>query len=91
MIGWTVLKPGARYERHRHRVCDAFFVVLQGKGHICSDLGEEPAAEGEVVFAPRGAWHGFHNTSAEDVVLLWGVMGSGSLAGSGYETEATDA
>ena len=85
VVGWTVLKPGARHERHLHRNCDEFFIVLKGKGHIYSDLGEEPSAEGDVVYSPRGCWHGFNNTSDEDVVLVWGWMGAGSIEDSGYE------
>jgi mannose-6-phosphate isomerase-like protein (cupin superfamily) len=85
VVGWTVLKPGARHERHLHRNCDEFFIVLKGKGHIYSDLGEEPSVEGDVVYSPRGAWHGFNNTSSEDVVLVWGWMGAGSIEDSGYE------
>jgi len=42
-----VLKPGARHERHRHRNCDEFFIVIKGRGHIYSDLGEEPSVEGD--------------------------------------------
>ena len=34
VVGWTVLKPGARHERHRHHNCDEFFIVLKGHGHI---------------------------------------------------------
>src|SRR6266705_3161776 len=75
VLGWTVLKPGARHERHRHHNCDEFFIVLQGHGHIYSDLGEEPSGEGDVVYSPRTCWHGFNNTSKKDVVLVWGWMG----------------
>ena len=85
VVGWTVLKPGARHERHLHRNCDEFFIVLKGRGHIYSDLGEEPSVEGDVVYSPRGCWHGFNNTSDEDVVLVWGWMGAGSIEDSGYE------
>ena len=28
---------------------------------------------------------GFNNTSTEDVVLVWGWMGAGSIEDSGYE------
>ena len=72
VVGWTVLKPGARHERHLHRNCDEFFIVLKGHGHIYSDHGEEPSGEGDVVYSPRGCWHGFNNTSDDDVVLVWG-------------------
>ena len=81
VVGWTVLKPGARHERHRHHNCDEFFIVIKGRGHIYSDLGEEPSVEGDVVYSPRGCWHGFNNTSNEDVVLVWGWMGAGSIEG----------
>ena len=37
VVGWTVLKPGARHENHRHHNCDEFFIVLKGKGHIYTD------------------------------------------------------
>ena len=85
VVGWTVLKPGASHEQHLHRNCDEFFIVLKGKGHIITDKGLEPSGEGDVVYSPRGVWHGFNNTSDEDVVLVWGWMGAGSIEDSGYE------
>jgi mannose-6-phosphate isomerase-like protein (cupin superfamily) len=84
VVGWTVLRPGARHERHLHTNCDEFFIVIKGQGHIYTDDGEEPSGEGDVVYSPRGTWHGFNNTSNEDVVLVWGWMGAGSLDDSGY-------
>ena len=87
VVGWTVLKPGARHERHRHHNCDEFFIVIKGRGHTYSDLGEEPSVEGDVVYSPRGCWHGFNNTSDQDVVLVWGWMGAGSIEDSGYEVD----
>jgi mannose-6-phosphate isomerase-like protein (cupin superfamily) len=85
VVGRTVLKPGARHEKHRHHNCDEFFVVLEGRGHIYTDSGERPSVSGDVVYSPRGCWHGFNNTSTEDVVLVWGWMGAGSIEASGYE------
>jgi mannose-6-phosphate isomerase-like protein (cupin superfamily) len=85
VVGWTVLKPGARHENHRHHNCDEFFIVLKGHGHVYTDKGQEPSGEGDVVYSPRGCWHGFNNTSSEDVVLVWGWMGAGSIEASGYE------
>lgn len=85
VVGRTVLPPGARHERHRHPNCDEFLVVLSGRGEIYTDEGEAPSEAGDVVFAPAGHWHGFNNTSGEDVVLLWGWRGAGSLEQAGYE------
>lgn len=84
-LGWTVFKPGARHERHLHRHCDEFFVILKGRGEIYTSEGREPAGEGDVVYVPRGGWHGFVNTGSEDAVLVWGWIGAGSLEASGYE------
>ena len=85
VVGRTVLPPGARHERHRHPRCDEFLVVLTGRGEIYTDAGREPAEAGDVLFTPAGHWHGFDNTCDEDVLLLWGWSGAGSLEQAGYE------
>jgi quercetin dioxygenase-like cupin family protein len=87
LLGWTVLPPGARHDRHLHRNADEFFIVLQGSGRIYTDEGTEPSAQGDVIWTPRGRWHGFDNTGDEDVVLVWGWSGCGSLEDSGYEVD----
>ncbi|HEX2367732.1 MAG TPA: cupin domain-containing protein [Acidimicrobiia bacterium] len=85
LLGWTVLPPDARHERHRHPNADEFFVVLTGAGRVYTDDGVQPAAEGDVIFTERGHWHGFDNTGDEDVTLVWGWSGAGSLEDAGYE------
>lgn len=85
LLGWTVLPPGARHDRHRHPHADEFFVVLSGHGLIYTDDTDETAREGDVIFTRRGNWHGFNNTGDEDVNLLWGWSGAGSLQAAGYE------
>lgn len=85
VVGHTVLPPGARHERHRHPRCDEFLIVLGGEGEIYTDADREPAGAGDVIFTPAGHWHGFDNTSEDDVVLLWGWRGAGSLESAGYE------
>ena len=90
VVGRTVLPPGARHERHRHPNCDEFLVVISGSGEVYTDEGREPAAAGDVVFTPAGHWHGFDNTSDEEVLLIWGWRGAGSLAAAGYELPADD-
>lgn len=90
VLGWTVLPPGARHDRHRHFHAEEFLLVLKGRGEIYTDEGNEPAGEGDVVFTKRGHWHGFNNTSAEEVVLVWGWGGAGSLEAAGYEVSNAD-
>jgi mannose-6-phosphate isomerase-like protein (cupin superfamily) len=87
LLGWTVLPPRARHDRHRHLRADEFFVVLQGSGMVYTNSGTEPAERGDVLFTPRGHWHGFDNTGSEDVVLVWGWSGAGALEDTGYEAE----
>jgi quercetin dioxygenase-like cupin family protein len=84
-VGWSVLKPGARHGARRPRNCDAFFFVLKGHGHLIAENGREPSSEGDVVYCPRGVWHGFDNTSSEDVVLVWGLLGAGSIDAAGAD------
>ncbi|MGH8911206.1 MAG: cupin domain-containing protein [Acidimicrobiia bacterium] len=85
LLGWTVLPPGARHERHRHPHADEFFVVLSGHGLVYTDHEDETAGEGDAIFTRRGHWHGFNNTGEEDVTLVWGWSGAGSLDAAGYE------
>ena len=90
VLGWTVLPPGARHERHRHFNADEFLLVLKGHGEIYTDDGNELSGEGDVVFTTRGHWHGFNNTSDEEVILIWGWSGAGSLESAGYEVSDAD-
>jgi quercetin dioxygenase-like cupin family protein len=85
VVGRTVLPPGARHERHRHPNCNEFLVVMSGSGEIYTDEGREPSKAGDVVYTPAGHWHGFDNTGDEDVLLIWGWEGAGSLEAAGYE------
>lgn len=89
LLGWTVLPPGAKHDRHRHHEADEFFIVLHGSGTIYTNDGEEPSSKGDVIFTPRGDWHGFHNTGEGDVVLVWGWSGAGTLEDTGYETDSS--
>ena len=85
VVGRTVLPPGARHERHRHPNADEFLVVLSGRGEIYTNEGREESQAGDVIFTPRGNWHGFDNTGEEDVLLVWGWSGAGTLEAAGYE------
>jgi quercetin dioxygenase-like cupin family protein len=85
LVGRTVLRPGARHERHAHPNCDEFLLVLSGAGEIYTNDGREPSRAGDVIYTPRGNWHGFDNTGDEDVLLIWGWSGAGSLATAGYQ------
>jgi quercetin dioxygenase-like cupin family protein len=91
VVGRTVLPPGARHERHLHPNCDEFLVVMSGRGEIYTNTGREPSVAGDVIYTPRGNWHGFDNTSDEDVLLIWGWSGAASLEEAGYAIPGPDA
>jgi quercetin dioxygenase-like cupin family protein len=90
VVGRTVLKPGARHERHLHPNCDEFLVVMSGSGEVHTNTGREPSKAGDVIFTPRGNWHGFDNTGDEEVLLIWGWSGAGSLEAAGYAIPGPD-
>ena len=84
-----MLPPGARHERHRHPNCDEFLVVLARPGRdLHRRRARAGAARATSIFTPAGHWHGFDNTSDDDVLLLWGWRGAGSLDAAGYELPA---
>jgi quercetin dioxygenase-like cupin family protein len=85
LVGRTVLTPGARHEKHRHPNCDEFLIVMSGAGEVYTNDGRQPSRAGDVIYTPRGNWHGFDNTGDEDVLLIWGWSGAGSLEAAGYE------
>jgi mannose-6-phosphate isomerase-like protein (cupin superfamily) len=87
LLGWTVLPPGARHDKHKHFHADEFWIVLSGSGIMYTEDGEKDASEGDVVLTPRGQWHGFNNTTKKDVTLVWGWSGAGSLEDAGYEVD----
>ena len=78
LLGWTVLPPGAMHDRHRHFHVDEFWIVVSGQGTMYTHDGGEKLWKGDVVFTPKNQWHGFKNTSEDDVVLVWGWIGKGS-------------
>jgi len=43
--------PPSQLRRVLHRA--------QGQGHIYTDEGQKPSIEGDVIYSPRGCWHGF--------------------------------
>jgi quercetin dioxygenase-like cupin family protein len=90
VVGRTVLPPGARHERHLHPNCDEFLVVMSGRGEIYTNTGRERSEAGDVIYTPRGNWHGFDNTSDEDVLLIWGWSGAASLDEAGYAIPGPD-
>jgi quercetin dioxygenase-like cupin family protein len=85
VVGQSTFIPGAAHLLHRHDHGDEFFYVFDGQGAHLVEGGELAMQAGDVVFAPRGEWHGFRNTCDHPVRAIFGYFGVTSLDEAGYE------
>ncbi len=77
---------GSEHQWHRHPGAEEFALIVRGEGIVLDGDDEIPVTAGDVVFHPKGAWHGFRNTSAtEEAEMIWGWGGAASKAEAGYE------
>jgi quercetin dioxygenase-like cupin family protein len=60
---------------HAHEFDDEAFFVHKGAGTFLLGNQRIPIREGDVVFVPRGEWHGFENGSTE-TFLVWVISAS---------------
>jgi quercetin dioxygenase-like cupin family protein len=88
VVGQSTFISGAAHLLHRHDHGDEFFYVFEGRGAHLVEGGEVAMQAGDVVFAPRGEWHGFRNTDDRPVRAIFGYFGVTSLDEAGYEVHA---
>jgi quercetin dioxygenase-like cupin family protein len=90
VFGVTIFPPGSRHEIHRHPNAEEVEFLISGHGiaYVGDDAIE--LGPGEAVFVPRDAYHGFENTSAEEVTMAWLYSGAASLAEAGFVTRSED-
>jgi quercetin dioxygenase-like cupin family protein len=81
----TRFSPGKTHGLHRHPNAEEVLYVLQGEGLHLSEGEPVRQREGEVVFIPRGEWHGFANDSHEPTTVIAVFGGVGSYDEAGYE------
>jgi mannose-6-phosphate isomerase-like protein (cupin superfamily) len=87
VLGRTVFAPGdATHALHRHLHAEEAVLILQGHGVAVNGGEEVEVGPGDVVFHPRGEWHGFRNSSPDEPVeMLWVWGGAASRDTAGYE------
>ena len=85
VFGRTVMAPGSAHEWHRHPKAEEFIYLHEGAGLVLNGEEQLSAREGDVWLSRKGEWHGFRNTSAEEVVLIWGWAGAATREAAGYE------
>lgn len=63
--------PGRKMRIHKHLNNDELIFIHKGEGTLT--LGEESiqVKKGDVVFVPRGIWHGLDNTGQENLLMAF--------------------
>jgi mannose-6-phosphate isomerase-like protein (cupin superfamily) len=67
--------PEARISVHAHEFEDEAFFVHKGSGTMILGDQRVPVSAGDVIFVPRGEWHGFEN-DGNDTILVWSISPS---------------
>ena len=68
-------RPGRAISVHAHEHDDEAFFVHRGSGTFILGDARIPIAAGDVVFIPKGQWHGFENAGT-DTLLVWAISSS---------------
>jgi quercetin dioxygenase-like cupin family protein len=90
VFGVTTFPPGAKHEIHRHPHVEEVEYIVSGSGIAYVGTDAVDLGPGEAVFVPRNAYHGFENSSDEEVVMVWCYAGAASLADAGFVTLRED-
>jgi len=81
----TEFPPNRSHELHRHPNAEEYFFVLEGTGLHLTD-GEPVRLEtGDLVFVPKGEWHGFANDSERPTLAVTVMGGVSHYSEAGYE------
>ena len=83
----TEFSPGKTHGLHRHPHAEEVLYVLRGEGLHLSEGEPVRQRAGEVVFIPRGEWHGFANDSERPTTVIAVFGGVGSYDEAGYEEQ----
>ncbi len=63
--------PGSRMRIHKHLNNDELIFIHKGEGTITLDEQSVLVKTGDVVFVPRGTWHGLDNTGKESLLMAF--------------------
>ena len=81
----TQFPPNRAHEVHRHEHAEEYFLLLEGSGLHLSDGDPVRLEQGELVFVPKGEWHGFANDTDEPAVAVTVMGGVSHYSDAGYE------
>ena len=81
----TEFPPNRWHELHRHPGAEEYFFVLQGSGLHLTEEAPVPLHVGDLVFVPKGEWHGFANDSDRPTVVVSVFGGVSAYEDGGYD------
>ena len=63
--------PGRKMRVHKHLNNDELIFIHKGEGTLTLDEESIQVKTGDVVFVPRGIWHGLDNTGKENLLMVF--------------------
>jgi quercetin dioxygenase-like cupin family protein len=63
--------PGRKMRVHKHLNNDELIFIHKGEGTLTLDEQTTEVKTGDVVFVPRGIWHGLDNTGKENLLMAF--------------------
>ena len=81
----TQFPPNRSHEVHRHEHAEEFFFVLEGSGLHLTDGDPVRLHNGDLVFIPKGEWHGFANDTDEPTLAVTVMGGVAHYSDAGYD------
>jgi quercetin dioxygenase-like cupin family protein len=90
VFGLTVFPPGARHDIHRHPNAEETEYIVSGSGIAAVGDDAVRIEAGEMVFVPRNEYHGFHNDSDRETVMVWTYAPAANLDEAGYVRREED-
>ncbi|QEC67778.1 cupin domain-containing protein [Panacibacter ginsenosidivorans] len=65
------MSPGRKMRIHKHLNNDELIFIHKGEGTLTLDEESIEVKTGDVVFVPRGIWHGLDNTGTENLLMVF--------------------
>ena len=63
--------PGRKMRIHKHLNNDELIFIHKGEGTLTLDEESIEVKTGDVIFVPRGVWHGLDNTGKENLLMAF--------------------
>jgi mannose-6-phosphate isomerase-like protein (cupin superfamily) len=65
------MSPGRKMRIHKHLNNDELIFIHKGQGTFTLDEQSIDVKTGDVIFVPRGIWHGLDNTGKDDLQMVF--------------------